>query len=176
MASMKLARAAGSLLMACMLAAGTAMAQAPQVAATAPSPADLAAEQRKQEVAQPLNNQPVWKEVRSGAPQVTTVRGRETNVLMQPEGQTWRAIRVPTSAVGGWLIALVVLALIGYYAWRGPIDIHGRPTGRVIERFSAVKRITHWATAITFVVLAISGLILTFGKAMRAFRTPDGPS
>ena len=167
MVSMNLARAAGVLLMACMLVAGSAVAQAPPVAPqVSPKPADPAADQRKQQDAQPLNNQPVWKEIRSGAPQVTTVLGRETNVLIQPEGQTWRAVRVPASAAGGWLIALVVLALLGFYAWRGPIDISGRPTGRLIERFSAVKRVTHWTIAISFVALAISGLILTFGKSM----------
>ena len=108
----------------------------------------------------------MWKEVRSGAPQVTTVLGRETNVLIQPEGQTWRAMRVPIATAGGWLIAAVLLALMGYYAWRGPIELHGRPTGRMIERFSAVKRVAHWAMAISFVALAISGLVLTFGKAV----------
>ena len=167
MASMNIARAAGALLMVCMLAGGSAVAQSTQVApSAAPAPADLAADQQRQQVAQPLNNQPVWKEVRSGAPQVTTVLGRETNVLIQPEGQTWRAARVPASIVGGWLIALAVLGLIGFYAWRGPIGLHGKPTGRLIERFSVVKRITHWSVAITFVALAISGLILTFGKSM----------
>lgn len=167
MVGMNLARAFGALLMTCSLVAGSAFAQAPQVAPQiSAKPADLAADQRKQQITQPLNNQPVWKEIRSGAPQVTTVLGRETNILIQPEGQTWRAVRVPASAVGGWLIALMVLALMAFYAWRGPIDLVGSPTGRMIERFSAVKRIAHWAIAISFVVLAISGLIFTFGKSM----------
>ena len=108
----------------------------------------------------------MWKEIRSGEPQITTVRGRETNVLIQPEGQTWRAIRVPIATAGGWLLALVVLGLMGYYAWRGPIDIHGRPTGRMIERFTAVKRVAHWSMALSFVALAVSGLVVTFGKAV----------
>ena len=167
MVSMNFARGVGALLLGCMLVVGNAFAQTPPVAPqVALNPADLAAEQRKQQVVQPLNNQPVWKEVRSGVPMVTTVRGRETNVLIQPEGQTWRAARVPASAVGGWLIALVVLALMAFYAWRGPIDISGRPSGRLIERFSVVKRITHWTIAISFVGLAVSGLIITFGKSM----------
>jgi formate dehydrogenase subunit gamma len=156
-------QAAGALLAVLGLTAGLAVAQSPAVS---PQDAGYAREQQKQQATQPLNNQPVWKEIRSGAPQVTTVLGRETNVLIQPEGQTWRAMRVPIVVVGGWLIAAVLLALMGYYAWRGPIDLHGRPTGRMIERFSAVKRVAHWAVAISFVALAVSGLVLTFGKAV----------
>ncbi len=146
-----------------LLAAGIASAQSPAVN---PKEAAQAAAEQKQRIDQPLNNQPVWKEIRSGEPQITTVRGRETNVLIQPEGQTWRAIRVPIATAGGWLLAIVVLGLMGYYAWRGPIEVHGAPTGRLIERFSAVRRVAHWSVAISFVALAISGLILTFGKAV----------
>ena len=156
-------RAGGALLAAICFAAGLAAAQSP--ALDPPEAAD-ARQQQKQQLTQPLNNQPMWKEIRSGAPQVTTVLGRETNVLIQPEGQTWRALRVPIADAGGWLIALAVLGLMGYYAWRGPIEVSGRPTGRVIERFSTVKRVAHWTIAISFVALAISGFILTFGKAM----------
>jgi formate dehydrogenase subunit gamma len=156
-------RGPGALFAAIVFAAGLAVAQTPAVNPT--EGADARAQQ-KQQATQPLNNQPVWKEIRSGAPQVTTVLGRETNVLIQPEGQTWRAIRVPIADAGGWLIALVVLGLMGFYAWRGSIDVSGRPTGRVIERFSTVNRIAHWTIAISFVALAISGFIVTFGKAM----------
>ena len=163
MVSRSTLRAAGALLVAFAFASGLAAAQSPAVN---PQDADYARDQQKQQTAQPLNNQPVWKEVRSGAPQVTTVLGRETNILIQPEGQTWRAIRVPIAATGGWLIALAVLGLMGYYAWRGPIELHGKPTGRMIERFSPVKRMAHWTMAITFVLLAVSGLIVTFGKAV----------
>ena len=146
-----------------LLVTGIAAAQSPAV--NTKEAAQAAAEQ-KQRLDQPLNNQPVWKEIRSGEPQITTVRGRETNVLIQPEGQTWRAIRVPIATAGGWLLAIVVLGLMGYYAWRGPIELTHPPTGRMIERFTAVKRVAHWSVAITFVALAVSGLVLTFGKAV----------
>jgi len=129
-------------------------------------PVDLAKEQQQRQLAQPGNNSPVWKEVRSGVPQTTSLPGRETNVLIQSEGQTWRAMRVPIATAGGALLALVMLALMGFYAWRGPIGLHGTPTGRQIERFTPVKRMAHWAMAISFVVLAVTGLIITFGKSL----------
>ena len=161
--SRSIIRRAGAFAIALSIAIGVASAQSPAVN---PNQAAQAAAEQKQRIDQPLNNQPVWKEIRSGEPQITTVRGRETNVLIQSEGQTWRAIRVPIANAGGWLLALVVLGLMGFYAWRGPIELHGRPTGRMIERFSAVKRVTHWTVAISFVALAVSGLVLAFGKAV----------
>ena len=131
-----------------------------------PTQADLAKQQQQRQQTQPLNNAPVWKEIRSGIPQTTSLPGRETNVLIQSEGQTWRAVRVPIATVGGALVALTLLALLGFYAWRGTIELTHAPTGRMIERFNLVRRITHWSVAITFVILGITGLILTFGKTL----------
>src|SRR5215470_18349691 len=89
---------AGTLAAALCFAATLAIAQSPAVN---PTEAGDARAQQQRQVTQPLNNQPVWSEVRSGAPQVTTVRGRETNVLIQSQGQTWRAVRVPLITLGG---------------------------------------------------------------------------
>jgi formate dehydrogenase subunit gamma len=108
----------------------------------------------------------VWSEVRSGAPQVTTVKGRETNVLIQPEGQTWRALRVPILFWGGIMFALAVLGLAVFYLLRGTMGESSRPGERVIERFSPMDRYAHWFVAIVWVALAITGLILSLGKAV----------
>jgi formate dehydrogenase subunit gamma len=120
--------------------------------------------QAEQQRTQPLNNAPMWGEVRSGEPQYTSIKGRETGVLMQTAGQTWRQARVPISTMGGIIIALAVLGLLGYYAWRGSIGLHERPSGRYIQRFSPFERTVHWTMGISFVILGITGLILTFGK------------
>ena len=154
-------RAAGALALAACVGL-PAFAQAP----AAPSEADLARQQQQRQQAQPLPTAPVWREVRSGVPQTTSLPGRETNVLIQPEGQTWRAARVPIATVGGFLFVAAVLGVLLFYAWRGPIQLHGTPTGRLIERFTRVERVVHWTVAITFTVLAVTGLILTFGKSV----------
>jgi formate dehydrogenase subunit gamma len=140
-----------------------ASAQSPAVS---PQEASQAKTQASQQLAQPLNNQPLWSEIRTGEPQYTSIPGRETNVLIQPRGQTWRALRVPVAAGGGFLVALAVVILGAFYLWRGPITLHGAPTGRLIERFTVVERFVHWTVAITFATLAITGLILTFGKSL----------
>ena len=160
--SSTLLRAAGVFALAALVGT-SALAQSPAVN---PREADLARDQQKQQSLQPLNNQPVWKEVRSGLPQITSLPGRETNVLIQPQGQTWRAMRVSIATAGGTLLAVVLLGLMGYYAWRGPIELHGNPSGRLIQRFTPVKRIAHWSMGLSFVVLGATGLILTFGKSL----------
>lgn len=144
-----------------MVAACAVLAQSPAVS---PKEAQEAATQAQQQRAQPGNNAPVWKEIRSGDPQITSLPGRETNVLIQSQGQTWRAVRNPITTTGGALIALVLLGLAGYFTWRGPIDVRGTLAGRKIERFTLVKRAAHWTMAFSFVALGITGLILTFGK------------
>jgi len=140
-----------------------ASAQSPAVNSKEAVDAQL---QQQRQVTQPLNNQPVWSEVRSGAPQVTTVKGRETNVLIQPEGQTWRAVRVPILFWGGIMFALAVLGLAVFYLLRGTMGESSRPGERVIERFSPMDRYAHWFVAIVWVALAITGLILSLGKAV----------
>jgi formate dehydrogenase subunit gamma len=142
--------------------AGVAAAQSPAVS---PTEAEQAKQQAAQQIVQPLNNQPVWKEVRSGEPQFTVTRGRETDVLIQPQGQTWRALRVPVATAGGFLVAAALIILGTFYLLRGPIVVRGAPTGRKIERFTVIERAVHWIVAITFATLALTGLILTFGKA-----------
>ncbi|HVR92336.1 MAG TPA: formate dehydrogenase subunit gamma [Casimicrobiaceae bacterium] len=116
---------------------------------------------------QPFNNAPVWREVRSNTPGITTVVGRETNVLMQPQGQTWRTLRNSNISVfGGWALVLLFLVIATFYWVKGTLALHAPPTGRVLLRFTLLDRVIHWSTAITFCILAISGLIMLFGKAV----------
>ena len=58
----------------------------------------------------------------------------------------------------------MIAAVALYYWWKGPIGGHGRHTGRRIERFTPFERVTHWSTAIAFVILAVSGAVMAFGK------------
>lgn len=131
--------------------------------------ADNAAQaQAERQVTQPLNNAPFWREVRKGEEnpyQTTQVRGRETEVLVQSEGETWRQIRNgPVTVYGGWLIVVVFLAL-GLFHWRrGKMRLHEPLTGRMVPRFTPWDRLVHWTSAVSFSILAVSGLVMLFGK------------
>ena len=89
----------------------------------------------------------------------------ERTVILQRGGNTWRTWRNgPFATVSGALVLVVPLLIFGFYVAVGPMRT-GRPdSGRRIERFNAWDRTIHWSTAISFLILAISGLVLLFGK------------
>ena len=118
-------------------------------------------------VQQPYNNAPVWKAVRGSVEGYASIPAPEAGVLIQDGGQNWRALRNGTfSIIGGWALVAMMLLIGSFYAWKGTIQLHEAPTGRLIERFTLLERMAHWATAISFSVLAVSGLILAFGKTL----------
>jgi len=147
------------------LCLGLAMSVAAQ---TMPeSDKEFAKQQVQRQVDQPGNNAPVWREVRKGDPQFTSIPGRETNVLIQPQGQTWRSLRNgQISVYGGWALVVVFLAIATFYWVKGTIELREPPTGREVLRFTLLDRVIHWTTAICFVILAVSGLIMLFGKGV----------
>jgi formate dehydrogenase subunit gamma len=103
--------------------------------------------------------------VRSGESHTTQVRGRETGVLIQAGGETWRRIRNgPITLVFGGLLIAVPILIWSFYRYSGPMKLHGKPTGRMIERFNKWERTVHWFTAASFVVLAVTGILMLFGK------------
>ena len=162
-------------------AASVALAQAPAAApAAAPPPAADAANESNAERAksQPYNNAPFWRAVRESGKDsgVTSLPGVEKGVLIQEfvqypgstfttAGEAWRDVRnnwiLP---YGGALLGIVVLAIALFYKAKGSIDVHAAPTGRRIERFTHFERAAHWSNAIAFVTLAVSGLVMAFGK------------
>ena len=136
--------------------------QAPQVAAP---PATSPPKAGAGSTAVPgWNNPPDWGGV-SEQKQYASVPGREYNVLIQGAGREWRAFRNgPLTQYGGWLLVIVLAVLAIVYLVKGPFRLHGQPTGRLIERFNAVERAAHWTMAISFVILAVTGLVIFFGK------------
>jgi formate dehydrogenase subunit gamma len=62
-------------------------------------------------------------------------------------------------------LLLIVLGGLALAYWRaGTIKLKGAPTGRKLERFTPFERSAHWANAIAFSLLAISGLVMAFGQ------------
>jgi len=180
-----LSRLAGWLILALAFAAPAAAQDRQPAAQPAAQPAQQAAPaadptkdlQQQRRIDQPGNNAPVWRDVRSGQPNYTSIPGREAGVLIQAQarfpgqdgmttaGEAWRKFRNgPITFYGGWLIVLAVLAIAAFYYTKGPLKLHDKPTGRMVERFSLAERWAHWTTAISFCVLAVSGMITLFGK------------
>ncbi len=128
---------------------------------------------------QPGNNAPLWRAVGQGATGVTTLpyaQAPEAGNMIQRfvqypgtnltnAGEAWRQVRnnwiLP---YGGSLILIALLALVLFYLRKGSIGLHGEETGKKIERFTYFERAAHWTNAIAFCCLAISGIVMAFGK------------
>ena len=128
---------------------------------------------------QPGNNAPMWRQVSGGVTGFSSLPPHEApeagnliqgfvkypGSLYTNAGEAWRQVRnnwiIPYGAA---LLFVTLLALAIFYFTRGPIGLHGQETGRKIERFTPFERATHWSNAIAFVTLAISGLVMAFGK------------
>lgn len=108
-----------------------------------------------------------WREVRRGTPGTTTVAGQERGILIQNSGQNWRRIRNGLIAgVAPWLLAAVFFAIALFFVVFGRDKLEERPDGTTIQRFSAAERWLHWITAGLFIVMAVSGLSMLFGRAV----------
>lgn len=89
------------------------------------------------------------------------------SVLIQPAGRDWRHFnQVILYWIGAVAIVGMLALLVIFYLVRGMVKIQSGRSGRTIVRFNAFERFVHWITASCFIVLAISGLNITFGKTL----------
>jgi formate dehydrogenase subunit gamma len=86
-------------------------------------------------------------------------------VLEQPAGRVWDHFHEVTLYWAGAIVILGTLAaLAAAYLVLGRLRISAGRSGRKVPRFKAFERFSHWLTAVSFVVLGITGLNITFGK------------
>lgn len=112
----------------------------------------------------------LWREVRQrDLPMAGTsqVRGVETGVLINVQGDRWARFRMGTLAKYSPAVLLaIILVLAAFYALRGKVGIEGGLSGRMVKRFTDYERIVHWTLAIVFLFLALTGLILLLGRSL----------
>ncbi|MGI9317563.1 MAG: formate dehydrogenase subunit gamma [bacterium] len=106
-----------------------------------------------------------WRSVRTGTEGYTAIRGTDADVLINNSGQNWRQFRMRILApYGGLMMAAVVFIIAVFYALRGPIRFRSDGSEELVLRFSVYQRVIHWFTAILFWILALTGLILLYGR------------
>jgi formate dehydrogenase subunit gamma len=89
----------------------------------------------------------------------------EQDLILQRGGNTWRHLRNgPFATVSGIVLVLVFLTIVVFYRMVGPAQEVQGTSGRQIRRFTSWDRLVHWAAAISFLLLAATGLIVLFGK------------
>ncbi|MBR1212170.1 formate dehydrogenase subunit gamma [Bradyrhizobium sp. JYMT SZCCT0180] len=102
--------------------------------------------------------------------------------LIQPAGRDWRDFQRSTLPIIGGIAILGMLALLAIFLMvRGRIRVDHGFSGTKILRFASFERFTHWLTASCFIVLALSGLNISFGRILimplfgaQAFATMSG--
>ena len=96
-----------------------------------------------------------------------SIPDQRSGVLEQPAGREWREFRnVTLRWIGGIAILGMLALLIIFYLSRGMVRLESGRAGRTVVRFTSFERFVHWMTASCFVVLAISGLNITFGRPL----------
>ena len=96
-----------------------------------------------------------------------SIPDQRSSVLMQPAGRDWREFRnVTLRGIGGVAILGMIVLLVIFYLTRGMVRLESGRSGRTIVRFNMFERFVHWMTATCFVILAISGLNVTFGRPL----------
>ena len=96
-----------------------------------------------------------------------SIPDQRSSVLIQPAGREWREFRtVALRWVGGIAVLGMLAALVIFYLSRGMVRLESGRSRRTIVRFTSFERFVHWMTASCFIVLAISGLNITFGRPL----------
>ena len=88
-------------------------------------------------------------------------------MLIQPAGRTWDYFHEVLLHWAGAIVILGMIVVLGAaYLIMGRLRIRAGRSGQKILRFKAFERFSHWLTAVSFVVLGLTGLNITFGKIL----------
>jgi formate dehydrogenase subunit gamma len=107
----------------------------------------------------------MWRAIRRGVRGSVSIPDQKAATLVQIEGDSFRAFRNgPLASVGGWALLATVVVLAAFLALRGRIRVDAGLSGKTVQRFNALERFAHWLSAGSFIVLALTGLNILYGK------------
>jgi formate dehydrogenase subunit gamma len=96
-----------------------------------------------------------------------TIPDTKSYVLEHPGGRDWRVFRMDTLKwIGGIAILGMLALLIMFYLVRGMVKLESGRSGRKLVRFNVFERFVHWMTATCFIILAVTGLNISFGRSL----------
>jgi len=108
-----------------------------------------------------------WRAVNGGVGGYSAVKGAGANVLIERGGTNWQALRNgPVTTILPWSILAVALVLLVYHLVFGRNTLEKTPSGAKIKRWSWFERAVHWTVAVSFIVLAVTGLSMLVGRAV----------
>ncbi|MEP3277951.1 MAG: formate dehydrogenase subunit gamma [Stappiaceae bacterium] len=109
----------------------------------------------------------LWRQIRQGAQGTVAGQNSNSGLMIQSEGYLWQQTRNgPLAMYSAWGILGILMLLSLFYALRGRIRIDQGPSGKTMKRFSGIERAGHWLLASSFILLALTGLNLLFGRTL----------
>ncbi len=108
-----------------------------------------------------------WRAVKGGVDGYSSIKGPETGVLIQQGGTEWTNFRQGPIVKNLPWIVLGMLALVTlYHLLHGKNRLDRKPSGVLVKRWSWFERLVHWVTAISFIILSITGLSMLLGRTV----------
>jgi formate dehydrogenase subunit gamma len=107
----------------------------------------------------------MWKKVRGGLNGSVSIPDKKSGTLVQSGGEDWRNFRNgPLPTYGAYAMLGMLGLLIAFYLVRGRINIEHGWANETIQRFTNLDRMGHWLMATSFIILALTGLNVLYGK------------
>lgn len=106
-----------------------------------------------------------WDVISKAEKGTTQSNAREAGQLINVQGEEWRQLRNQwVSPAGAYALGGTLAVLLVFYILVGKNKLDSPRTGNTIERWKRFDRALHWTVATLFIILAISGLTLLYGK------------
>lgn len=107
----------------------------------------------------------IWKAIRMGRSGTVSIPDKQAGQLIQSEGEVWRNFHNGYLTVyGAYALLGTILVLSLFFVLRGRMRVDDGFSGETIERFSIFERFSHWLMAGSFVILALTGLNMLYGR------------
>lgn len=107
----------------------------------------------------------LWRGVGDGTVGRVSIPDPQAGRLIQTNGMWWLDFRAEVIGFWGMVAVLGMLgALTLFFMIRGRIKIDSGRSGRFIQRFKRVEVVGHWLTAVSFLALAVTGLVMLYGR------------
>jgi formate dehydrogenase subunit gamma len=109
----------------------------------------------------------LWSKIRNGVQGQVSIPDKKAGQLVQASGENWRMVRNgQLSLYGSYALGATLALLVLFRLIRGRIRIDHGWSGRTIERFTNLERMGHWLLAVSFIILALTGLNILYGRAV----------
>ena len=111
------------------------------------------------------SNSEMWRAIRQGISGTVSIPDKKAGQLVQSEGDNFRSWKNgPLANWGAWGMAGTIGLLLLFFLIRGRVRIDAGRCGRTVTRFGDFERMGHWLLAISFIILAVTGLNVSYGK------------